>query len=65
MVPDNYDLFLQHSEEEEEELRRLPICVCCGESIQDEHLYDIDGDIYCESCMKSEFRKSVTDYIKG
>lgn len=48
----------------EDALNQLPKCVDCGEPIQDDDLFDIDGDLYCEECMKANFKKSVEDYIK-
>nr|DAZ73327.1 MAG TPA: DNA ligase IV [Caudoviricetes sp.] len=36
-----------------------PVCVCCEEPIQDDHMYDIYGDIYCEDCMIAQFRRSI------
>lgn len=41
-----------------------PQCEFCGEYIQDEYLYDIDGDLYCEECMKERFRKPSEKYMK-
>jgi formylmethanofuran dehydrogenase subunit E len=61
-VPDNYDAFRMHEAEQEGWLKRLPICEECKEPIQDDVLYDIDGTIYCEKCMKDAFRKWTEDY---
>ena len=60
---DNHDLFVQHDAEQSAWEERLPKCDFCGEPIQDEYLYDIDGEIYCEECMKEHFRKSVDKYM--
>lgn len=39
-------------------LERLPKCDSCGEPIQDEYLWEIGGDVYCERCATDTFRKS-------
>ena len=61
-VPDNYDAFLQHEAEQEALLSRRPKCVCCEEPIQDDYLYDINGDLYCEECMNEIFRGNSDVY---
>lgn len=63
-VPDNYDLFMQHEAEQDKQLEKLPTCSCCGEPIQDEYYYEINDELYCEECMKNEYRKSTEDYEK-
>lgn len=47
-----------------EEERKLPVCTCCGEVIQDDYYYEIDDEILCEECLKDNYRKSVDDYIE-
>lgn len=63
-VPDNYDAFEAHESEQDAWLASRPICEGCGEAIQDDYLYDVDGYIYCEECMKDLFRRSADDYEK-
>ena len=63
-VPDNYDAFLQKEAEEEAWLRRCPICEYCGEPIQDEFLFDIDGCLYHEDCAGELFRKDTDNYLR-
>ena len=41
-----------------------PTCKVCGEHILDENLYEIDGEIYCEECLKDCFLKNTEDYIE-
>ena len=41
-----------------------PICAYCGHPIQDERLWDIDGELYHDECAKSEFMKWTEDYIE-
>lgn len=48
--------------EEQRWLDSLPKCCDCGEPIQDDYLYDICGDIYCEECIRN-FREYTEGYI--
>ena len=59
---DNYELWKQREAELEKELEKLPKCSECGEHIQDEYCYEINGKYICESCM-DEHRKSVETII--
>ena len=61
-VPDNYDAYSYHEAQQEAMLAKCPVCDSCGESIQDDYLYDVNGDVFCESCMNDLFRKSTEDY---
>jgi len=58
---DNYSLFLKHEAEQEEELQKKPVCHGCGERIQDEYRYNIDGKYYCESCIE-DMKESNEDF---
>lgn len=56
----------EHCWEEEKILRRLPVCIVCGERIQSEYMYKIDG-WYCEDCKDEwleESRKNVDDWVE-
>ena len=61
-VPDINDELRMHEAEQEAYLESLPKCCKCGEPIQDDYLYDVGGDIYCEDCMKDEFRFCTANY---
>ena len=50
--------------ERQKELDKLPKCDICGEPIQDEDLYDLDGTLVCEECLNREYKKPVDDYIE-
>lgn len=52
----------RHDMELEEQLEKMPVCCACGEHIQTEYLYDVDGDLYCEDCM-NDCRKDPMDYV--
>ncbi len=50
----------QHDAECERWLERRPVCKMCGEHIQDDWGYCIDGDWICENCM-DDFRAYIDD----
>lgn len=56
--------FDRHDREQSEWLDTLPVCCRCGEPIQTDKLFDIDGDLYCEDCGESEFMHSTENYIR-
>lgn len=56
--------FNRHDAEQQEWLESRPKCSCCEEPIQDDYLYEIDGEYICEDCLNSEYRKRV-DYVVG
>ena len=64
-VPDNYDFYLTREAEEERWLESRPKCEKCGEPIQEDDLFDIDGVIYCEECMHDLFKKKTENYVRG
>lgn len=51
MLKDNYDFWRKHDAEQEKRLSKLPKCSECGEPIQEESCYFINGEYICESCM--------------
>lgn len=55
--------FMEFDAEQERKLATMPVCSICGEPIQDDFLFDIDGEIFCEECLKDNFRKSTDEYI--
>lgn len=62
-IPDNYDYFKQHEAEQAAWLEKMPECSECGEKIQDESCYEVNGEYICEQCMKDNHRKSTEDLI--
>ena len=56
--------FERYDAEQERKLARLPECCVCGEHIQDDFLYDIDGELFCEECMNDSFRKCTDNYME-
>lgn len=57
--------FRRYDREQEEALKRLPICEKCRRRIQDDDYYAIEGEVLCEGCMKDKYRRSVEDYCFG
>ena len=51
--------FERHDREQAKWLEKLPVCDYCGEPIQDDHYYLINGDNVCKDCLETEFRKDV------
>ena len=51
----------RHCDEQEQKLARLPVCENprCKKRIQDDYYFYIDGEILCEDCMNSRYRKDV------
>jgi formylmethanofuran dehydrogenase subunit E len=41
-----------YTEEQDRALARRPVCAECGEHIQDEYMYVIDGKNICPSCLE-------------
>jgi len=49
--------------EQQSQIDQLPECADCGEVIQDETAFYINGEWICEDCIDA-YRKDVTDYIE-
>ena len=55
--------FARHEAEQESWLANRPECADCGERIQDEDAYYINGEFVCKGCM-STYLVNVGDYIE-
>ena len=55
--------FARYDREQTRLLKQLPECDYCGKPIQDEHYFDINGDVMCEKCLIRSFRKDTDDYV--
>lgn len=51
------DVFERREQRNAERLKELPICHACGEHIQGDYRYRIDGVVYCEDCMRDIFEE--------
>lgn len=54
----------RYDADRQRELKKLPKCKCCRHPIQDDCLFDIDGALYCETCMNDEFKQDTDNYIE-
>ena len=63
-IPDNYEKWCKHQDEQEQAEETLPKCCKCKHPIDDDFLYEIEGELYCEKCMKKEFRRYTDDFIE-
>lgn len=59
---DPYDDFVEYDRQQEAELKKMPVCTCCGEHIY-EYVYEISGETLCEECLNESYRRPVEDYI--
>lgn len=55
--------FANYEAEQERKLNKLPKCYECGEPIQDEECYEINGELICPECLNENHRKFVEDYV--
>lgn len=62
-MEDAYSQWQSRECRQEAWLRKRPVCCYCGEHIQDEQLFDIEGELYHEECLVANFRKDTEDYI--
>ena len=60
---DNLDLFYQHEREQQRWLDSRPVCTECGEPIQSEYLFDMDGTLICPECIVRYYRQETEEYI--
>lgn len=51
------DVFERSEQRNAERLKELPVCHACGEHIQGDYRYRIDGVVYCEDCMRDIFEE--------
>lgn len=51
------DVFERREQRNAERLKELPVCHACGEHIQGDYRYRIDGVVYCEDCMRDIFEE--------
>lgn len=48
----------EHESEQDEALESLPKCDQCGEPIQDDYYYEINGERICEGCL-DKYKKYI------
>lgn len=52
----------RYEADQEEAIKKYPVCCCCQEHIQDDYCYRIDGEFYCPSCM-DEYRHPTENFV--
>ena len=62
-IPDYYDKWSEYSRQQEEALEKLPECCECGEPIQTEECYEINGELICPECLEENHRKRTEDLV--
>lgn len=56
--------FERYDREQQQKLAALPVCSECGEPIQDEYFYLINGENLCEECLQDNYRKNTADFAE-
>lgn len=54
--------FHSYDSEKERQLDKLPECSWCGNKIQDDYLWEICDETYCEECAENLFRKDAGNF---
>ena len=56
--------FHRYDAEKQAELDKRPTCHECGEKIQEDFCYEINGECICERCLNKNHRKHTEDFIE-
>lgn len=59
MMADPYKDFDRWNAEQEEALAKLPVCEECGEPIQDDYMWLIEGETLCDDCARELYRRFI------
>jgi formylmethanofuran dehydrogenase subunit E len=51
--------FERHDREQEKWRLSRPQCDICGEHIQDDHCYKIEGTVVCPDCLEMHYREEI------
>ena len=54
-IPDMYDAWSRHEEQQERELAKRQRCSECDEPITDDYCYLINGEYICQDCMNDYY----------
>ena len=63
-MPDNYSQWESHEAKLEAWLNSRPTCCHCGHPIQEDRMFDINGNYYHVDCAEEEFKKWTEDYCE-
>lgn len=61
-IPDAYDMWEANESRKEAWLNRQPICSHCRKRIQDERLWDIEGELYHKECAEELYERNSENY---
>lgn len=50
--------FERHDREQQKRLEQLPECDKCGDPIQDDHFYEIEGKTICPHCLETYYKRA-------
>lgn len=45
-------------------LQKRPVCCYCGEYIQDDDCWEMNGELICTDCLEANHKKCTEDYIE-
>lgn len=62
-MSDPYRAWEEKTRREDAWLARRPRCYQCGEHIQSNKLFDVDGILYHRSCFIEQHERPTEDYI--
>ena len=48
--------------EQTEWLEKRPECADCGHPVQDDFYYLINGEVICQDCLESNYRREIEDF---
>ena len=43
--------FALWNDDQEEKLNKRPLCDYCGQPVQDDCYYELNGEVYCQYCI--------------
>lgn len=53
----------RYAADHDKALEMLPVCSECGEPIQEDYCFEVNGEYICEICMNDNHRKWVDDIV--
>lgn len=60
---DNYSQWEAHERYLESLREQLPVCEDCGNRIDADIYFDVDGEILCEKCLGRRYGRRTEDYL--
>lgn len=55
--------FMQHDRWQSAWLGKRPVCSWCYHHIQDERLWEVNGEFYHGECAREKFEKDTEDFV--